>query len=308
MSLTKTSAPDARTEKALTVYYDGACPLCAKEIATYRSLQGADSIEWIDASRCQPEELGAELDRSAALARLHARSADGALIDGVAAFAALWQRLPAFARLGRLASQPLVLPLLGAAYSGFLRVRRLWRAPVTALPHEMVVDLRTDHAGETGATMIYRGILAVTRDDDVRLFARRHLATEARHLTAVEAMLAAPQRSRLLPLWRLGGWLIGALPAVAGPHAVYATIETVETFVDRHYAAQLAKIDRLDPDRRNPSLQALWFLVDGCRTDEVAHRDEAAAKRDRPLGIMLRTWIRLIGIGSAAAVSLSRRF
>lgn len=32
------------------------------------------------------------------------------------------------------------------------------------LPASLVADLRSDHAGETGAVVIYRGILAVTRD------------------------------------------------------------------------------------------------------------------------------------------------
>ena len=95
-------------------------------------------------------------------------------------------------------------------------------------------DLRTDHAGEVGAVMIYRGILAVTRDAGVRHFAQEHLATEAGHLAQIEPLLAPHQRSRLLPLWRIAGWLTGALPALVGPRAVYATIEAVETFVDQH--------------------------------------------------------------------------
>lgn len=66
----------------------------------------------------------------------------------------------------------------------------------------LVADLRTNHAGESGAVMIYGGILAVTRDVGVRHFAQEHLATEARHLAQIEPLLALRQRSRLLPLWR----------------------------------------------------------------------------------------------------------
>ena len=95
------------------------------------------------------------------------------------------------------------------------------------LPATLVADLRTDHAGETGAVMIYRGILATTRYGAVRHFAREHLATEAGHLAAIEPLLSRRQRSRLLPLWRIAGWLTGALPALFGPRAVYATIEAV---------------------------------------------------------------------------------
>jgi 3-demethoxyubiquinol 3-hydroxylase len=99
----------------------------------------------------------------------------------------------------------------------------------SALPSWLVADLRTDHAGEAGAVMIYRGILATARDEAVRDFAQGHLATEAAHLAAIELLLAPRHRSRLSPLWRVAGWLTGALPAWAGPRAVYATIEAVET-------------------------------------------------------------------------------
>ena len=85
-----------------------------------------------------------------------------------------------------------------------------------ALPATLLSDLRTDHAGETGAVMIYRGILAITRDAAVRRFAQGHLATEAGHLAAIEPLLAPQYRSRLLTLWRCAGWLTGALPALEG--------------------------------------------------------------------------------------------
>ncbi len=177
------------------------------------------------------------------------------------------------------------------------------------LPSRLVADLRTDHAGETGAVMIYRGILATTRDAAVRGFAQGHLATEAAHLAAIERLLAPRQRSRLLTLWRGAGWLTGALPALAGPRAVYATIEAVETFVDQHYAEQIEAIDRLDPARAQASLQALRAQLHSFRADEVDHRDDAAARFDRheaPASPVLRLWIWAVGAGSRGAVKICR--
>ncbi|MEO6747886.1 MAG: demethoxyubiquinone hydroxylase family protein, partial [Caldimonas sp.] len=129
------------------------------------------------------------------------------------------------------------------------------------LPAALIADLRTDQAGESGAVMIYRGILAVTRDARVRHVAQAHLATEAGHLARIEPLLAPQHRSRLLPLWRLAGWLTGALPALVGPRAVFATIEAVETFVDQHYAEQIESIVRQDPGSDHPRLQALRDLL-----------------------------------------------
>ena len=178
------------------------------------------------------------------------------------------------------------------------------------LPLTLIADLRTDHAGETGAVMIYRGILAATRDVGVRRFAHAHLATEARHLAEIEPLLSRQQRSRLLPLWRVAGWLTGALPARVGPRAVYATIEAVETFVDRHYAEQIESIDLHDPSRTHPPLQVLRALLEACRSDEVAHRDEAAslfAVGGQPPSLALRVWVRCVGMGSRLAVKICRR-
>ena len=178
------------------------------------------------------------------------------------------------------------------------------------LPATLIADLRTDHAGESGAVMIYRGILAATRDDGVRRFARRHLATEEGHLAEIEPLLSPRQRSRLLPLWRIAGWLTGALPALAGSRATYATIEAVETFVDSHYAEQIQSIDQHDPDRVRPTFQALRALLQACRGDEVVHRDEAAALFElggRPPSPALRVWVWSVGVGSRVAVKICRR-
>lgn len=171
------------------------------------------------------------------------------------------------------------------------------------LPAALRRELRTDHAGEAGAVMIYRGVLAVARDPSLRAFAQQHLATEQRHLEAIEAWVPPRERSRLLPLWRLAGWLTGALPALGGPRAVYATIEAVETFVDQHYAAQLASIDR-EPTRG--ALAPLRALLADCQADELAHRDEARAHAAGPARGGLALWTHTVRLGSAAAVAVSR--
>jgi 3-demethoxyubiquinol 3-hydroxylase len=178
------------------------------------------------------------------------------------------------------------------------------------LPAWLVAELRTDHAGETGAVMIYRGILATTHDAAVKAFAQEHLATEAAHLAAIELLLAPRHRSRLLPLWRAAGWLTGALPAWVGPRAVYATIEAVETFVDHHYTEQIDAIDRLDPARDQAALQALRAHLHSFRADEIDHRDDAAARFDchaAPASRVLRLWIWAVGAGSRSAVKICRR-
>ena len=79
----------------------------------------------------------------------------------------------------------------------------------------MVRELRSDHAGETGAVYIYKGIRAVARwrqDAELLAFARQHGDTEAEHLHLMEDWLPAERRSRLLVPWRMAGWMTGRCP------------------------------------------------------------------------------------------------
>lgn len=109
------------------VYYDGGCPLCSAEIATYRNCRGADAIDWIDVSA--PADGGdcgivaPGLTRQDALRRFHMRRADGTLVSGGAAFAELWACLPALSWAGRIARRRPFRVLLEAAYRVFLPLR-----------------------------------------------------------------------------------------------------------------------------------------------------------------------------------------
>lgn len=169
------------------------------------------------------------------------------------------------------------------------------------IPEAMLAAVRSDHAGETGAVAIYRGILAVTRDDSIRDFAQHHLATEYHHLELIEAILPAEHRSRLLLACYWAGWITGALPALFGAAAVYRTIDVVETFVDRHYREQTDVLSQ-DPTHRD-----LYDLLERCRADEIAHRDDARSRLGSP-GLVGRIWSFIVGKGSQAGVSLVMRF
>ncbi|MBY0568817.1 MAG: demethoxyubiquinone hydroxylase family protein [Hyphomonadaceae bacterium] len=181
-----------------------------------------------------------------------------------------------------------------------LETQRAVSRPEADWPVWVWAALRTDHAGETGAVWIYRGVLATSRDPEVRAFARAHMDTESRHLREVSAIVPAERRSRLVWLWRILGWMTGAVPGLMGRDAVFATIEAVETFVDQHYQEQ---IDRLRADNGDTSLTS---MLDGWRQDEVAHRNDASHRRQAAPGIMLAAWTRLVSAGSAFAVTIAR--
>lgn len=106
-------------QPSLTVWHDGACPLCRAEIALMRRLDRRGRIAFVDLTTVE----ACPLDRSRMLSRLHAREADGSIVSGAAAFSALWRQIPALRPLGDLARHPRVLALLERAYVAFLAVR-----------------------------------------------------------------------------------------------------------------------------------------------------------------------------------------
>lgn len=106
-----------------TVYYDGACPLCSREIAFYRRRKGADSIDWVDASQCVQADFGPGLDRESALARMHVRDGQGQLTEGATSFLAIWRQLPAFAWLASVLDNPVGRSLMETGYRLFLKIR-----------------------------------------------------------------------------------------------------------------------------------------------------------------------------------------
>jgi predicted DCC family thiol-disulfide oxidoreductase YuxK len=112
----------------MQVFYDGGCPVCSREIAFYRKRPGADGLEWVDVQRAE-SQLGTGLSREAAMARMHVRLADGTLLSGAAAFAAIWRNMPGLRWLGRSLQVPLFGAIAELAYRIFLRVRRVWRRP-----------------------------------------------------------------------------------------------------------------------------------------------------------------------------------
>ncbi len=110
----------------MKVFYDGGCPVCSREIGYYRARRGAEAFEWVDVNG-PALALGPGLSREAALERMHVRLADGTLLSGAAAFAAMWRRMPGFRTLGLLLAIPPFGMLAELGYRGFLRIRKLWR-------------------------------------------------------------------------------------------------------------------------------------------------------------------------------------
>ncbi|MEO0399790.1 MAG: DUF393 domain-containing protein [Pseudomonadota bacterium] len=105
---------------SLTVYYDGSCPLCRREIDYYRAR--AEDVEFLDVSTtCSV--LGDDLNCDEALRRFHVRDAAGTLFSGAGAFAQLWLRTPSLRWAGAIFSRQPFRAVADVAYHAFLTVR-----------------------------------------------------------------------------------------------------------------------------------------------------------------------------------------
>lgn len=106
----------------IEVFYDGDCPLCAREVRWLRRRDRGGRIRFVDiaAPGFDPGEAGVSME--ALMDRIHGRLPDGTIIDGVEVFRRLYAAVgfPLLARLSRL---PGISRLLDLAYRWFARNR-----------------------------------------------------------------------------------------------------------------------------------------------------------------------------------------
>jgi predicted DCC family thiol-disulfide oxidoreductase YuxK len=120
---------------ALTVCYNGACPVCRGEMEHYQRIARAHSLPlgWSDINTAPELFRCHNIDFDTAMRRLHAVDAEGRLIRGIDVFIAVWRVLPRYRWAAAITGFPLVRPLAWALYEGvvaplvFRWSRRRWR-------------------------------------------------------------------------------------------------------------------------------------------------------------------------------------
>ena len=78
----------------ITVYFDGYCPVCRREVANYRRQAPQAAIVWRDLAGTDDVLADEDFDLAAALTLLHVRDGDGRLWRGLDAHLCLWAALP----------------------------------------------------------------------------------------------------------------------------------------------------------------------------------------------------------------------
>ncbi len=152
--------------------------------------------------------------------------------------------------------------------------------------------VRVNQSGEYGAVGIYQAqiIFAHLAWRDGALLLRDMLSHEREHLALFSSLLKRRgiRSCYALPLWRLGGWVLGTIACLFGRHGILVCTTAVETTVLRHFDEQRKAIG----DRDSELLETIALI----EHQEREHRDHGVAATSRA-GFV--TWF----IGSLASVS-----
>ncbi|GLR63813.1 thiol-disulfide oxidoreductase DCC family protein [Marinospirillum insulare] len=106
------------TQSKLTVFYDGACPVCVKDRRRYEKLEGKtdDKVEWLDITG-RDEELRLQgIDPDLALRELHVKDEQGQIHSELPAYILLMSRVPRLKPLAWFIGLPIIRPTLAWLY------------------------------------------------------------------------------------------------------------------------------------------------------------------------------------------------
>lgn len=103
----------------ITVFYDGKCGLCRREIHHYKKVAPTGIFDWQDITLSQDRFQSIGVSYVDGLRELHAQDKDGTLHVGVDAFLIIWQQMPRWRLLGKIVGNPLLKPVVRKVYAWF---------------------------------------------------------------------------------------------------------------------------------------------------------------------------------------------
>ena len=114
--------------------------------------------------------------------------------------------------------------------------------------------IRVNHAGEFGAKKIYQGQIKYCKNPDAQKVLKIMLDQEQKHLeyfsNKIQKGFSRP--TIFMPLWSIGGYLMGAISAKISLKAAMIVTKNVEAVIEDHYAKQINYLE--------DSLSTVFFL------------------------------------------------
>lgn len=109
----------------VSLFYDGLCHLCSREINHYKKLKGSEKINFVDITLANFDAKAEGLDPVAVNKYLHVKTKDGKIVTGVASFLEVWKQLPAYTWLAKLVSFMPIRKVADLGYMIFAEIRPL---------------------------------------------------------------------------------------------------------------------------------------------------------------------------------------
>ena len=106
----------------IEVFFDGACPLCMREIHMLRRKDKQQHIRFTDIADPEFDAATIGMPWATLMARIHGRLPDGTLVEGVEVFRRLYAAV-GFSTIVAATRLPLIAPLLDFSYRLFAKNR-----------------------------------------------------------------------------------------------------------------------------------------------------------------------------------------
>ena len=108
-----------RSPIMISVFFDGKCNLCSKEIDYYQRIAPKNTFNWVDITKTPGELDKFEIKLSDGLRLMHVADSNGNIFTGVDAFIIMWKQIKYWKFLGLFVSLPIVKQIAKLLYQYF---------------------------------------------------------------------------------------------------------------------------------------------------------------------------------------------
>lgn len=107
-----------------TIFYDGLCQLCSREISMFQHRVRDQSLQYVDISEDTFDAAAHGVDAVAVHKHMHVRNEEtGEMLIGVPALIAMWECVPGFRWLAKLTRLPGIRQVSNVGYVFFAWIR-----------------------------------------------------------------------------------------------------------------------------------------------------------------------------------------
>lgn len=162
--------------------------------------------------------------------------------------------------------------------------------------------IRVNHAGEFGAQVIYKSQIKFSKDKNLKKELKRISDEEMVHFKYFDEEITK-NRTRptvMQPIWKVGGYVLGAVSSILGEKYVHACTEAVESTIVDHYNEQIEFL------KKAKIKNDLRIKIQKFCDEEKSHKENSTKKIDST-DKSLMVFKGLTKIATKAAIKISKQ-